>query len=1282
MVGCRSSCLVPLSQLVGSQIGTNLQAFDGINSGHSCEVVISYRVERSYLTNQSDDEMSSSPSQHGDSFQNTDSPVYQCDVDRTITHTPTGSAYDAEQNADIEEIHTPQKRELAIWRNVEEQGGIIPVHQQEDTAPLVPNGESEIRRIAIDDVSSNGTVNVDYSTIHERIISKILRDAEERQIVVTFVNDVDDDERFIDGEVEHTDADDTQNIHKDGPIAYALDDAIVDPQCKKEKPQEETQLLTSDIEWFNSAIRFLKMKEFKGYCHPFAESEKESHSLDSCLDKASQDDSTLFKSADRRSVDEKQHTNEHISKLATAVENLGGLKLDTDLDFSFIRKRKRSGTATDATQKSDKMKLRKSPSSESTMSTNSQVRPGNYDQMQTSNKEREKIGDHQRPRDRRRSITELFRNYHSDDNIDATDCKSFKELRIDANNTSLERSLSHSRPDGSGHRESSSNKDAVSKRGKLADACNSSGSTSGIKPARPKHISGRIFEAAMQQNSDWSSEMWGSFINVIHSRKRTLGHGSFSTVSFAFLRLTPSLKLAAARSNVHANLSIAGAVRDGGIMVSKTNTTCYKVISSQGSNSNDDDNGNSFPSGSSGEVGESGNNVSVENANAAVNNGNENEGDLVDQMCDVIDGHCEKCTNVRTLDCAVKTINDVFLQARFQYIREKEMMLHFNANVLKPLACRFHNPEGTRVYQLLMPKAQGDLLEMLKGIIKHRTVNNVSPIYIANQSTGKQERKIIGLSETEVKFLFFQVLSGLAFIQMCFQGNIYRHSDIKLQNILVFCSDDNKFNPMRWRLCLADFGCSIMLHPTQHLEGAGLFKNLQESISKEWRSHLCNQLTSFVRGTVRCNAPETLSYDRHGNPRSNRNSNLLSSYRRDLLNVTRQKDDGPQFPAVWSQNNISENMAPGVQRKSERVVGTADGDVAEYFTVNMTADMWSAGIVLAELAKFGGYVPPNDTPIDEKDVQRSKSDALSLEYVTQRLNGTLGRGMFCRNNAVVRLKMQLESARDKTAPKARLKPLNGDKAHQNNQGPLTDENLNMALASDIASKCDIEFLMRVRKLKREYCWWEYPKFSNGFWSLLGNLLSYKPHERYLAFEALGHSWFDSSDNNSRAIFNDIDALMAEPQRHLPMEHFYYVGLSLSIHNGAKKAQNISDTAPLTVKREALMDLDNSDLVLRSLGDYGKAGRTTHAWFAGPLHFRLHELQELGLAIPDYVAQICRRETVVLESREKQLFGVQGYVLSQLLSVKRRHMLSWSELMSARGVHLLGKNLIQSENPLA
>ncbi|GBE60277.1 serine threonine kinase [Babesia ovata] len=1262
MAGYRSSCLVPVSQMPAGKISKVLPTIDGIPSHDSYEVVVSYRVDSPFKPCPEIEPLPLSP--HADLLRIINSPAYTNESGTKFFQSQDDPTYDRMQDADSPVMQTPKKRDSTPEFGPTASPKVPPDLDFSNSAYEM--AEEEIQNLALRSIIGKRSVNVDVSTIEQRVMARVLQDAEARQVIVTFVRDRDnfddDDHDEVDHEFELINMSGTRVINLNDSMGHVLDHIdgnLFDVPSPKAPLNASQPIETDNIEWFNSTMRFNKIKEYKKHTIMFSGSDNYYHGASSCVmtdTESNKNKITLFKDSPKRDdPEEVQDIVEPPVESTTAGDQTHAVNPSAEPQFEFLKKRNREKSGSDEPRSLDASISGKSLSRDSTTSSISDS-SGNLSHRQ---RVRRCVGN-----DSGNIVIDEYKNHPEyDEDSDTSPLMLMADMRAGLSSTSLDRSLSHSRHEGSGSlpKDYSTSIGGISRRGRLAETRRSSESAGGVKPVRSKHCGNRVFDNAAMNNKDWSSETWGSFINVILSRKRTLGHGSFSTVTFAFLRLTPSLAINGTRAGS------SGSDENTAIAPKESSTTAYKDTNRKMlENGEETVNGqtatNSRRASSDGKLG-----------NHTMNN---TEGDVVDQMCNVVSGHCSSCANVRAVDCAVKSIKDAFPHARFQYIREKEMMLHFNANVLKPLACRTHNTDGHRTYQLLMPKAQGDLLDMLKRLVKHRTNSCTTQVYIASQSTGKQERKIIGLTETEVKFLFYQLLSGLAFIQMCFQGNIHRHSDIKLQNILVLCRDEDKLNPMRWRLCLADFGCSIMLHPTQHLEGAGLFRSLQDTMSKEWRSHICNQLTSFVRGTVRSNAPEALSYDRNGKPRSNHNDRLLAAYKRRKLRVSSMNKDQLPMPRVWVQGSVSEEVTRLPPRSATRVSGARENDTAEYYTVDMHADMWSAGIVLAELAKFGGPNPCSEDSRSPNDPSKGKADSLPVEYINHRLNGTLGRGIFCRNNAVVKLKMQLDAAREKGGPKASLMVGAKDKAQQHsNQAALTDENLNLALATDIAAKCDQEIVMRVRKLKREYCWWEYPKFSSGFWSLLVNLLSYDPGERYIAAEALGHAWFESSDGDSRPIFDDIDALMAEEHQHLPMEHFYYIGSSLSLHSSYRKGQCNNESSAFTVKREALMHVGNSDVALESIGEYGKAGRTSHAWFAGPLHFRLRELHEPGVNLPDYVAQICQRETIVLESREKDLFGAHGFVLAQLLALRRRYMFSWSEMMSARAVHLLGKSLM-------
>lgn len=1256
MVGFKSSCMVPLSHLTPRQKPRERQILDGLNNGESFEVLISCNFERSFgdITSKDDGSYAAEAGKYnaiGTPRRNND------DVTKFVSD-ETDSTHDDSQSRQCDDVHTPRIGESGS-EIVTTQGGSttsVSVSINGVTVESPPN--SVVRNLREKCNSDMGLVNFDVSAIHEAIVSKVLCDAEHRHLVVTFVQDDEyaaewPDVDMVDHEFEPMDSDPLfpARVNKSVvSILSQLEGNLFDVQhaVEGEGTEEHSTMLplqppTADVESFNHAVRFSKIKEKKDQLvsHMLESDVPSKRRLPSSRSDASHhnDDSTKFKNnCEELEQPGNEECNPADSKIPLVVR-----------EFSFLKRRKKSNTSstTEVNTQSHVNTI--------TSTLCSAVTP----RIQST--ETRFIIDAFRAEEpaRRRGILKDTTTRKS--GITATADPSLYDIKGHLSSSSFDRSMSQPRQGGSSgsfNREPSQNLDGISKRGVLSDSRNSSGSSNGIKPVKPTSFSeARVFEAGAAQNSDWSSEMWGSFINVIHSRKKTLGQGSFSTVSFAFLRLQPHLYHAKSRT---ASINTGKHPKD---LRSRYHTAIPSDVTGDSATLDID---TTVPE-SNGNLNDVKNETGLIIADA--------EPDIVDQMIKIIDGRCTRCANVSTLNCAVKSIKDVFPHARFQYIREKEMMLHFNSNVLKPLACRLYNGDVHKTYQLLMPKAQGDLYEMLKEIIKYRTRKTRKPVYITNPSTGKRELKIIGLTEREVKFLFFQILSGLAFIQMCFQGNIHRHSDLKLQNILVFCKDEDKRNPMKWRLCLADFGCSIMLHPTQHFEGACMFKNLQQSISKEWRVHLSNQLTSFIRGTVRCNAPEALSYDRNGNPRNNRNNNLLMTYKKSNLNMSCITEDNIEQPKIWGMPSVSDDLSRVEPRSPPKVAGSDEDDRAEYYTVDMYSDMWSAGIILAELAKFGG-IPISANGSEEEPSMQDSTERLSIDYITHKLKTTLGRGLFCRNTAICKQNLHADPDRCKHGVTGANKGGSNDNLHNvEARGAITDEDLNLILASEIASKCDVDIIQRANKLKREYCWWEYPHFSSGFWALLVNLLSYKPRDRYLAAEALGHPWFDSSASKSGGIFQEIDKLMAEQEKHLPMEHFYYIGSSLSLHSSSKKSHCQADTSPFSIKRQDLMHLENSDIALESIGMFGKVGQTSNAWFAGPLHFRLMALKEPGISLPEFVSQICRRETVVLEAREKEIFGSRGFILRQLLDLKKRYMLKWNEMLSSRTIHLLGKTLI-------
>ncbi|KAK2195775.1 bifunctional Protein kinase [Babesia duncani] len=569
---------------------------------------------------------------------------------------------------------------------------------------------------------------------------------------------------------------------------------------------------------------------------------------------------------------------------------------------------------------------------------------------------------------------------------------------------------------------------------------------------------------------------------------------------------------------------------------------------------------------------------------------------------EIVDKNCKDCKDVRLLDCAVKSIVETNSNAVSQYTREREMMLHFNCNVLKPYGYRrIFDAKGT-INQLLMPMAQGDLLTMVSNLVHERSKGALE----INNKT-----KLIGLTEQEVKFIFYQILSGVAFIQMCFQGDIHRHSDLKLANIVVFCSKADVFNPFKWRICLADFGSAILLHPTLQLEGAS-HCNMQSSVSKKWLQTVEGQLTSFYRGTVRYNAPEALPFDKKGSRRFEHNPCLLSAYQRMNPAFLRPPVFLEDEPQVWGsvfkpcESMNYQNVPCVVTLPSD---ATSD---AEYYIMGMTTDMWSCGILLAELCKFG----------TNEGVPQHKSQSKGIKsMITHALNMTLGRGLFCRSVGLQNKNQQIKS----------------------------DEELNHMLSTDIAECCNVKRDIRFENIKNMFYKFEKPTFSKDFFDLLTDLLAYEPHERPIAAEALGHKWFNDLD------FDALDQL-GPCTGHLPMEHFYCLSTSYgSISRDVSPLSAFGSSNPF--------EYDNSDFSIETFANFAKLCQRNHAWYTGPLHYRFHKLQkelDVPVRLNCYVLRVCNREAVVLESREKQVFGYRGYILSALLKIKQEHQLTWPE----------------------
>ena len=147
-----------------------------------------------------------------------------------------------------------------------------------------------------------------------------------------------------------------------------------------------------------------------------------------------------------------------------------------------------------------------------------------------------------------------------------------------------------------------------------------------------------------------------------------------------------------------------------------------------------------------------------------------------------------------------------------------------------------------------------------------------------------------GLREREAKFLFGQLLSGVAFLHNCIDAEISRVVDIKPSNILVFCSREDLHNPMKWHLCLADFGSCIMHHPTDHFQTLVPWAGGQREKLESWKQQVEKQLQTYQQGTIYNNAPEALRFDRNGNLRSNNVEHHVQLFRSRLPETTPVED--------------------------------------------------------------------------------------------------------------------------------------------------------------------------------------------------------------------------------------------------------------------------------------------------------------------------------------------------------------------------------------------------------
>ncbi|EAN33969.1 Protein kinase domain protein [Theileria parva strain Muguga] len=431
-----------------------------------------------------------------------------------------------------------------------------------------------------------------------------------------------------------------------------------------------------------------------------------------------------------------------------------------------------------------------------------------------------------------------------------------------------------------------------------------------------------------------SSEMWNDDINVIIYRKMKLGYGSFSTVSLALLRFI--------------------------------------------NQKNQNNEGEAQPADA----------ATTENTSTAPNNGPPATADTMEKK--------------RIYECAIKNINNNYGEmSRYQYIREKEMMLHYNQNVLKPISYRIlYNNNNNKLYQLLLPRAKGDLLSMLIKLIIYRTntINNkgnsttstkrnldTSTKNNGESSEKRNNWKFYGLFIIEIKYILIQIINSIIYIHNCFQGNILRHTDIKLNNILVFCSEEDKYNPLKWQLNLSDFGSSILLQPNnfinniQNIVASTQPTNFAKTTAQysgnvkmnddddifnyhmnEYMEQINTQLLSYNIGTLKYNSPETLLYDEFLNKRINNNRALL-----DYFYTTNNNNDS-SLDIFFDKDNSASQTSDGnwSDKENSQMDPLKDYDSLKnmnemveinnvrYIKTSNKSDIWSLGIIITELVKY------------------------------------------------------------------------------------------------------------------------------------------------------------------------------------------------------------------------------------------------------------------------------------------------------------------------------------------
>lgn len=578
---------------------------------------------------------------------------------------------------------------------------------------------------------------------------------------------------------------------------------------------------------------------------------------------------------------------------------------------------------------------------------------------------------------------------------------------------------------------------------------------------------------------------------------------------------------------------------------------------------------------------------------------------------------CFQCINRGYLECALKRLTASSTNRRMQYIREREMMRHLNPHVMRPLACRFFS-NGSKSFQILMPRARGDLASMLKSLYSFRA----NQLFLYYTQMRREDRLVsyeefrVGLTEKEIKFLILQILSGYAFLQTTFQGNMVRHSDIKLANVLVFCSQFDRYNPLKWNIKLADFGSSLLLHPTQHFSENESILQLTNALITEWVGESSNQIQSLVQGTIRFNAPEALTHDRHGSHRSNHNQNLIRAHESLYGPLDKVISEYNQTPRVWGV--VEKVDTDGRYPISTPFVPGADmHDIAEYSLVDSRADMWSIGVLLAELIRGSSSENslPKIIPTCLTESEFGSNCRNSLNRKAKRLGDLLGTGLF--------------TVRD----------------------GMTDKEVNKMMALEISNcngtKSDTEAY--IRSLYNE-C--DMPHLDVNFWDLFLSFFVYKPHKRVVAADALGHKWFCSSGcpmykSQGNACANDRNLL-----------HFDLVD-SLQCYSNHNLLEH------------SIINSNSSDI------GSGHKDIKCNAWFSGAWLY--HTLVHSGQYDPSSpLHQLYRKEAGILESREKVFWGKTGAVLSLLIKLKDSRI---CDMTSTLASHILGHALSQYKKGL-